>query len=69
MMSEDEFDIVSEDEKVKKKVIKNKGFMVVENIATETAEQIFDSDKNAVSDRELLTRIYNDIQKLKKALL
>lgn len=66
---EDKEEGVKEEVKEEKKVVKGKGLMVVEVVATETAEQIKDSDGVVISDRELLVRVFNDVQKVKKALL
>jgi len=61
---------VKEEEVVKeKKVVKPKTDLIIEFVATETAEQIKDSSGNIISDRELLVKIYNDVQKLKRTLV
>lgn len=55
---------------VEKKVVKKKmSVYAVKNVAVETAEQIYDSEENPISDREMLVKIYNDIKRLKEGLL
>lgn len=41
----------------------------VRQVATETGFQVFDGADKPVSDLELLVRVYNDLQLLKKVLL
>lgn len=42
--------------------------LVVKQVVVESAEQVYDGDK-PISDRELMVKIYNGIEKLKGTLL
>lgn len=54
---------------VEKKVVKKENIYSVEEVTTQSEEQIVDSEGKAISDRELLVRIYNDVLKLKKGII
>ena len=64
-MEHEKVDLEVEEKVVKKK----KNVFEVKNVSVETAEQIYDSDENPVSDREMLVKIYNDVKRLLNGLL